>query len=57
MKTLITQVKAFKEIKDIDENHLQINFRELSNKYGFDVKQLYEKRLIRHVVKISSKYF
>lgn len=53
MTSVLNQVKAFKEMKIKNDNHEQIDFVELSRKYGFDVRGTWQKKVSRSLVKLA----
>lgn len=53
MTSLLNQVKAFREMKQKNMNYEQIDFAALSNKYGFDVRSTWQKKVRRTLCKLA----
>lgn len=53
MTLLLNQVKAFREMKQKNLNYEQIDFTALSNKYGFDVRGTWQKKVRRTLCKLA----
>ena len=53
MISMMNQVKAFQEMKRKNDNHEQIDFADLSRKYGFDVRGAWQKKVRRSLIKLS----
>lgn len=55
MVTIVNQVKAFKEVKRRNDNHEPLNLMEISNRYGFDVSYMLQKKIMRRMAKIGMR--
>lgn len=54
MASVINQVKAFKEMKKKNDNYEIIDFKDLSKRYGFDVRGTWQKKICRSLIKLKN---
>ena len=53
MTSFLNQVRAFKEMKRKNDNYEPIDFKSLSQKYGFDVRSAWQKKIKRSLIKLK----